>query len=149
MILSHLKSCILAGFFVSTIFCTHRSAQSFYSKYYGILRTYASSTRPLLRLEGPEDEASTWVVEWRKIYCSVQQIRTPFATIALVQSAGGLYVGCDIFSCDYTLPVPHPHSLFEWSMTSLLVGVLSMVGPSPKHEESPSIECEAERGSQC
>ena len=27
----------------------------------------------------------------------------PFATLAIVQSAGGLYAGCDIFSCDYDL----------------------------------------------
>jgi len=37
---------------------------------------------------------------------SVSQIPPfPFATLALVQNAGGaLYVGCNIFSRDYTLP---------------------------------------------
>ena len=34
----------------------------------------------------------------------------PFATLSLVQNAGGgggLYTGCDNFSCDYTLPSGH------------------------------------------
>ena len=44
------------------------------------------------------------------IYHSGPQIRPPFATLPLVQNAGrgvggggGLYAGCDNFSCDYAL----------------------------------------------
>ena len=88
----------------------------------------------------------------------------PFATLALVQSAGGggggggLYAGCDIFSRDYALPrsrnmsgsvdagfVLHALLFHHGDLEPDCIGVSTRGGTSPKREASLSVEREAER----
>ena len=44
----------------------------------------------------------------------------PFAILTFVQSTGGLYAGCDIFSCDYALPQSRTVGAVPWMLASFL-----------------------------